>query len=120
MPPGEMPPDAEEELAAQLQQAIAELQQAVEAGLMTEDQALQLLEESGLDVQGMLAAAGAALEAPVAEGAEALPADAYAVEEGAEKKEAALTDLIAAADRAYLAGSLTKAQANSMVAALKA
>ena len=120
MPPGEMPPDAEEELAAQLQQAIAELQQAVEAGLMTEDQALQLLEESGLDVQGMLAAAGAALEAPVAEGAEALPADANAVEEGAEKKEAALTDLIAAADRAYLAGSLTKAQANSMVAALKA
>jgi len=128
MPPGEMPPGAEgempagaeEELAAQLQQAIAELQQAVEAGQMTEEQALQLLEEAGLDVQGMLAAAGAALEAPVAEGAEALPADAYAVEEGAEKKEAALTDLIAAADRAYLAGSLTKAQANSMVAALKA
>jgi len=123
MPPGaegEMPAGAEEELAAQLQQAIAELQQAVEAGQMTEEQALQLLEEAGLDVQGMLAAAGAALEAPVAEGAEALPADAYAAEEGAEKKEAALTDLIAAADRAYLAGSLTKAQANSMVAALKA
>lgn len=63
----------EAQLAEVLTQAIAELQQAVEAGQITEDQAIQMLEESGLNVQALLEAAGGAGAAPEQAAPEGLP-----------------------------------------------
>lgn len=81
-------------LAQQLHGVIGELEQAVQAGQLTEEQALQLLEQSGLDVKGLLAAVqqqgGAAPEATAAPEAavEAAPeAPAAVVEEAAKEDE---------------------------------
>lgn len=137
MSPEGAPAGGEGDMAADLQQAISELQQAVAEGKMTEEQALQLLEEAGLDVQGMLAAAadqgggdpaaqggmppeGAPAGGPPPEVAAEAPAEEAPKEESAEKKEAALNTLIIAADNAYKVGSLSKAQADAMIASLKA
>jgi hypothetical protein len=85
-----------EALAQQLHAVISELEQAVQAGQLTEEQALQLLEESGLNIQGLLATAQQGGEAPVdpaAAGAapapEAVAADvpAAVVEEAAQEGE---------------------------------
>lgn len=48
----------EAQLSQVITQAIAELEQAVQSGQITEDQAVQMLEEAGLDVNALLQAAG--------------------------------------------------------------
>ena len=104
------------DMSQQLQQIIAELQQAVESGQMTEEQALQLLEESGLDVQGLLQAA----QQEQAQQSEAVDPRVAQMPEEMQEKQASISKLIEAADVAYQTGSLTDAQANAMVAALRA
>ena len=104
------------DMSQQLQQVIAELQQAVESGQMTEEQALQLLEESGLDVQGLLQAA----QQEQAQQSEAVDPRVAQMPEEMQEKQASISKLIEAADVAYQTGSLTDAQANAMVAALRA
>ena len=74
-------------MAQELHAVISELEQAVQAGQLTEEEALQLLEQSGLNIQGLLAAAqqqggaGAAAD-PAAAGAAEVPAAEEAAQEG--------------------------------------
>ena len=76
-----------QQLAQILHQAISELEQAVEAGQLTEEQALGLLQESGLDVQGLLQAASGGQGANPGVAAEAAQEGEPVAEEAAEKKE---------------------------------